>query len=77
MVTVKYSLTDFVYIAVKVIVSNAAVQNDTDYCKWLRYKTDNCLFIKYSIMKMEMKQTILLDSFEVVNAGNWRFVRYF
>ena len=65
------------YIAVKVIVSNAAVQNDTDYGKWLRYKTENCLFIKYSIMKMEMKQTILLDSFEVVNAGNWRFVRYF
>ena len=53
------------------------LMNDTDYSKWLRYKTDNCLFIKYSIMKVEMKQTILLDSFELVNAGNWRSVRYF
>ena len=51
--------------------------NDTDYGKWLRYKTDTCLLIKYSIMKVEMKQTILLDSFEVVNADNWSFVRYF
>ena len=51
--------------------------NDTDYGKWLRYNTDTCLLIKYSIMKVKTKQTILLDSFEVVNADNLRIVRYF
>ena len=51
------------------------LMNDTDYGKLLRYNTDTCLLIKCSVMKMEMKQTILLDRFEVVNAGNWRYVR--
>ena len=53
------------------------LMNDIDYGNRLRYKTDTCLLIKYSIMKVEMKQSILLDSFEVVNADNWKFVRYF